>query len=159
VNIDRYNGFESVTYGDKEPLCIDGPGSYEADGLMIEGFGTTKLDEDGYIHTVYSFHFDDMKVAFLGSVTGKENLSPDALEELVDSDIVFISVTDTDAHAFAMLLAPKVIIPMGYTDMKDEALKEFLGEAGISKPEVMDKLTIKRRDIESLKGQIYVLGI
>ena len=159
VNINRYNGFETVTYGDKEPLCIDGAGSYESDGLMIDGFNTTKPDEDGKINTVYSFDFDDMKIAFLGSVVGKDMLPPDALEEITDSDIVFVSITDSDAHSFAVSLAPKIIIPMGYTDIKDEALIEFLKDAGAEKTEIMEKLTIKRRDIETLTGQVFVLGV
>ena len=159
VNIDRYNGFDTVTYGDKEPLRVDGPGDYESDGVMISGFGTAKPDEDGKFHTVYSFAFDDIKVAYLGSIAGKELLSPEALEALADSDMVFVSVTDPDAHAFVTLLAAKAIIPIGYNDMKDEALQEFLKESGATKNEVLEKLTIKRKDIESLKGHVFILKV
>jgi hypothetical protein len=100
-----------------------------------------------------------MKVAFLGSIAGKDMLAPDALEALSDSDIVFVSVADADAHAFATLLATKAIIPIGYTDMKDEALQEFLKESGAAKNEVLEKLTIKRKDIESLKSHVFILKI
>ncbi len=154
-NDDIYNGFDTVTYGDKEPVRVYGPGSYEIDGLMIQAFGVEDGEgKDTKIHTLYSFVFDDMKVAYLGSVGKKESIPPEAMEAITESDIIFISVTHPDAYALAVTLAPKIIIPMGYNNMKDPALSEFLQESGGEKVEKLDKLTIKRKDIETLVAKV-----
>ncbi len=155
LNEDIYNGFDTVTYGDKEPVRVYGPGSYEVDGIMISGFGV-QPDGDDKIHTIYSLVFDDIKIAYLGSVGKKEDISPEAMEAIADSDLVFVSVANEEGHTLAVTLAPKGIIPMGYTDRKDPSLVEFLKESGAEKTEALEKLTIKRKDLEGLVANIFL---
>lgn len=53
---------------------------------------------------------------------------------------------------------PKVVIPMGFTDAKDEHLTTFIKEIGAdAKTEVQEKVTLKKKDIESLTQQLYII--
>ena len=47
-----------------------------------------------------------------------------------------------------------MIIPMDYDD---SSLKLFLKEAGEEKAEVVDKLTLKLKDLEGKEGEVVVL--
>jgi uncharacterized protein (DUF2141 family) len=46
-----------------------------------------------------------------------------------------------------------MIIPMDYDDA---ALKAFLKEIGSEKAEVVDKLTLKRKDLDNKEGEVVV---
>ncbi len=147
------SGFETVTFGDKTPVRVDGPGSYEVEGIGFDGF-MSKPDTEGMYHTLYSFSFDDIRALFLGAVDRKDLFPDDAIDEMGAIDIVYVCVTHPDAYALARSFSPHVIIPMGYESTDDEALQEFLKEAGAQSKEALDKLTIKRRDIESMTGEV-----
>jgi hypothetical protein len=54
------------------------------------------------------------------------------------------------------MLEPKLIIPMEYDK---DTLKAFLKEMGDEKVEEIDKLTLKRKDLEGKEGEIVVLKI
>jgi hypothetical protein len=63
------------------------------------------------------------------------------------------------ADKIANQFEPKVIIPAHFEGLgKSDALKTFLKEAGAEGVKVVDKLTIKRKDIEAMQGQVVVLG-
>lgn len=154
-NDDRYNGFDMTSYGDKEPLQIYGAGSYESDGLMIQGY-ETKPDESGQIHTVYALTFDDIKIAFLGGVGSKAHMPPEALEDMTDSYLVFVDVAGSDGYSLAASLAPRAIVAMGYQSEKESAVVDFMKDAGKDNVEVVEKMTLKRKDLETLNGHVYV---
>ena len=62
-----------------------------------------------------------------------------------------------DAKSSAKLassLEPKLIIPMDYDDA---SLKAFLKEIGEEKADVVDKLTLKRKDLDTKEGEVIVL--
>jgi hypothetical protein len=55
-----------------------------------------------------------------------------------------------------MNLDPKIIIPMHFSSTKDEKVKSFIKEVG-GEAETVDKLTIKKKDLEGKEGVVIVL--
>ena len=152
-----YNGIDTVTYGDKEPFVISGPGEYEKEDIFfIGGLANTHIDGVEYINTIYSFVFDDIKIAFLGNMDSRE-ISADTREKLGDADVVFVSlenISASDAYKLASSFTPSLIIPMEYDN---ETLEKFLKEAG-SDVKSIDKLTIKKKDLIGKDGVPVVLS-
>jgi L-ascorbate metabolism protein UlaG (beta-lactamase superfamily) len=147
-----YNGVDEVSYGDRVPFVVNGPGEYERAGVTIQGFLT------GGFNTVYAVNLEEMTLVHLGALADK-SLSQDAREALGEIDILFVPVggagvlSPSDAHALATGLEPKIIIPMHY----DEAsLKAFLKEEG-GAAEKVEKLTIRKKDAATKDGAIIVI--
>lgn len=154
-----YNGVESVTYGEKEPFVISGPGEYEKGGVTVQGFLTK--GPEGAVNTVYAVNLEDMTLVHLGALAEKE-LSKEAREAIDEVDILFVPIggegalTSADAHALATALEPKIIIPMHWSGMgAPKSLEAFLKEEGSA--EKMEKLTIKKKDAATKDGAIMVL--
>jgi hypothetical protein len=151
-----YNGFDRVTHGDTVPFTISGPGEYEHSGVTVRGKGvTTTLDGKEFQTTVYSFIVEDIAIGFLGPI--EKPLLAEDLEVLANTDILFVSLatlTPAVANKIAVAIEPKIIIPMDYTK---ESLKVFLKEAGEDAVEPLDKLTIRRKEIEAKEGDVVVL--
>ena len=119
----------------------------------------TTLGGKKYINTIYLLSVDNINIAFLGALSDSE-LSKEVREVIDSPDILFIPIGDKDlldAKASAKLassLEPKMIIPMDYDDA---SLKVFLKEIGEEKAEVVDKLTIRRKDLDGKEGEVVVL--
>ena len=160
TNHGDYNGIEQLSHGDRAPFVVSGPGDYEVKEIFIKGIMTeAKLSGKPYINTVYSLSLDGIKIAFLGTLAS-DDISKEVRESISEPDILFIPVAGKDmldAKASAKLastLEPKMIIPMDYDDA---SLKAFLKEMGEEKAEVVDKLTLKRKDLEGKDGEVVVL--
>lgn len=163
TNHPDYNGQEQVTHGEKVPFVIKGAGEYEVAGIFIKGFQTeTKLKvgktEKTFQNTTYCFTLDGMKVTFLGALSQK--LEPQHKEIIDETDILFVPVggdghtlNPYDAEKLAVSLEPKLIIPMDYNE---QTLPLFLKEAGAEKIEPVEKLTIKKKDIEGKLGEVVL---
>ena len=166
------NGVEEVTYGDKKPCAITGPGEYERQGVVIQGFlskskyPTSPKATQGamaeYVNTIYSVELEDMTLVHLGALYDTE-LSKEARESIDDIDVLFVPVggegvlTPAKAHELAVSLEPKVIVPMHWSGIgAPKALDAFLKEAG-NGSEKIDKLTLKKKDLAGLEGSILVL--
>jgi L-ascorbate metabolism protein UlaG (beta-lactamase superfamily) len=156
-----YNGLETVTYGEREPFIVDGPGDFEVKNVFIKGAMTkTLLDKKEYINTVYSFIVDGMTVVFLGGI---QDLSPEAKELITDADILFVPVGELfmapgAAYKLAVSLESSIVIPMDFGNMQSGELKQFLKEGGAEKVTEIDKLTIKKKDLEGKVGEIVLLS-
>lgn len=162
TNHPDYNGAEQVALGNKTPIVLKGPGEYEIAGIFIKGFGTEVELSEGkakkkYQNTSYVFTFDGIRVTFLGAL--HQMLAPEHKEIIDETDVLFIPVggDDTtlnpyDAHKLAVSLEPKLVIPMDYDE---KTLPIFMKEAG-EKTEPVEKLTIKRKDIENKLGEIVL---
>ena len=154
-----FNGIEQVGFGERAPFVITGPGEYEVKGVAVRGFASeSTYGGEKSINTMYSILLEGMNLAFLGAL-GTDQLSKEAIEGLDDIDILFVPIGGSgmldysQAYALAVQLEPKVVIPMHYTE---EQLKRFLKEAGEDvKP--IDKLTVKRKDLEGKEDEIVVL--
>ena len=153
INDADHNGIEEVTFGAKVPFVASGPGEYEIKDIFIKGFGSKGVEDK--INTIYSVLFDGIHLCFLGALQSDD--LKDALEELSDIDILFVpvegSLSIASAYKLANTLEPKIIIPLG----SDAGVKAFLKEAGESAPEKLDKLTIKKKDLEGKEGDIVLL--
>jgi|SRR3989344_565774 len=164
ANHSDFNGVDQVTFGDKKPFVVDGPGEYEIKTIFIRGFAShSSHGGKDLLNTIYVLTLDGMTMCFLGALDTKE-LSPEIIEDLPDIDILFVPIggkgmlTPPDAYKLSVSLESKLIIPMYYaeTDLKD-ALKTFLKEGGET-VSPLDKLTIKKKDLEGKEGDIVVLA-
>src|SRR6185369_4925227 len=162
-NHEDFNGVENASFGEREPFVISGPCEYEVKVVAVRGVGSeTSYGGQKSVNTIYSVSLDGMNLCFLGSL-GTNELPTSAKQELDDIDILFLPIGDKGvldyekAYAIAVQLEPKAIVPMHYGELGDkDALKSFLKEAGEDvKP--IEKLTVKRKDLEGKEGEIIVL--
>ena len=153
-----YNGIEQVSFGDKEPFVIDGAGDYEVKGIFVHGTQTTAtLDKKPYMNTMYSLTMEGISMTFLGALT--EVPKRDDIEGLTSPDILFVPfggelIDPAAAYRFAVSLEPSIMIPMA-SDEKSLAI--FLKEAGVPKVEALDKLVLKRKDLDMKVAEVVVL--
>lgn len=165
VNHADYNGIEQLSHGDREPFVINGPGDYEIKEVFIKGvLSEALISGKKYINTIYLFTLDGINIAFMGALSNGE-LSKDSREALNSPDIIFIPIggkrsssqaETLDAKSAAKLassLEPNVIIPMDYDDA---SLETFIKEFG-DQAETVDKLTLKRKDLEGKEGEVVIL--
>lgn len=161
------NGVEEVTYGDKKPFAITGPGEYERQGIVIQGFlsksnyGLKKGEEEA-VNTIYSVDLEDMTLVHLGALSGTE-LSQEARESIDEIDVLFVPIggegvlSPAKAHELAVSLEPKIIVPMHWSGIGGaKALEAFLKEAG-NGSEKVDKLTLKKKDLIGKDGSILIV--
>jgi len=165
INNPDMNGTENLSYNGKDPFVISGPGEYEVKDIFIKGFAS-KSNYGGKerINTIYSVTLENMNLCFLGALSDI-NLSTEVKEALGDVDILFLPIGDDSvldagkAEKLSVEIEPKIIIPMhfGEVGIKD-ALKKYLKEAGEDAVKPIDKLTIKRKDLEGKMGEVIVLS-
>ncbi|MDQ5955255.1 MAG: hypothetical protein QG621_258 [Patescibacteria group bacterium] len=159
-NHEDFNGADQMTYGEREPFVIMGPGEYEVKGVAVRGFGSESGYDGEHLNTIYSILLEGTNLCFLGAL-GSSTLPPAAKQELDDIDILFVPIggdgvlDKAEAYKLAVALEPKAIIPMHYTP---ESLKAFLKEAGVEGVKPIDKLTTKKKDLADKEGEIIVLA-
>jgi L-ascorbate metabolism protein UlaG (beta-lactamase superfamily) len=159
------NGVDQVTFGEKKPFFIIGPGEYEIKDVFIKGLSSESgYDGEKRINTVYSVSLEGMNICFLGAVNTPT--LPKETDEAIDGvDILFVPIggegvlNPSDAYKMAVGIEPKIIIPIHYGDIGGkDALKSFLKEAGENpKPEA--KLTLKKKDLEGKEAEVIVLDV
>ncbi|MFA5791488.1 MAG: MBL fold metallo-hydrolase [Candidatus Paceibacterota bacterium] len=167
TNHPDYNGVEQLSHGERAPFVISGPGDYEIKEIFIKGvLSEAFVGGKKYINTIYLLAIDNINIAFLGALSNPL-FSKESHEEINSPDILFIPVGGKEstnglgllnAKASAKLassLEPKMIIPMDYDE---GTLKAFLKEIGEEKAEVVDKLTLKRKDLDNKEGEVIVLS-
>ena len=169
------NGVSEVTYGDKVPFVINGPGEYERQGVTIQGFlsksnyGLAKGEESA-LNTIYAVELEDMTLVHLGALSEKD-LPAAAREGIDEVDVLFVPVggdpstgsgqagvlSAAQAHEIAVSLEPKIIIPMHWSGIgSPKSLDAFIKEAG-NGVEKVDKLTLKKKDLAGRDGSILVI--
>ncbi len=162
-----YNGLEQLSHGERVPFAVTGPGDYEVKEIFIKGaMSEAMIAGKKYINTIYTLSVDNINIAFLGALANGE-ISKEALEAIGSPDILFVPVGGKDtgkdsaslldakgAAKLASSLETKLIIPM---DFDDSSLKAFLKETGEEKAEVVEKLTLKLKDLEGKEGEVVVL--
>lgn len=155
-----FNGVANVQHGNKDPFVVDGPGEYEIGSVTARGFGVkTTYDKKERYNTIYQVRLEEMNIIFLGAISEPE-IDSKILSELGDIDILFVPIGGGDvlevpqAAKLAVKLEAKLIIPMHYDDA---ALKAFLKEEGNESVQPVDKLTLKRKDVNEMSGEVAVL--
>jgi len=157
---DDFNGIENVKHGSKDPFLVDGPGEYEIGSVVARGFGVkTTYDKVQRFNTIYQVKLEEMNMVFLGALSDSE-IDPKILGELGDIDILFVPIGGGDvlevpqASKLAVKLEAKLVIPMHYDDI---ALNAFLKEEGNESVKPVEKLTIKRKDVNEMQGDVVVI--
>jgi len=161
------NGVDEVTYGEKVPFAITGPGEYEKDGVTVQGFLTKSeyglgKGEKEAINTVYAVKLEGMTLVHLGALS-EATLPSEAKEGIDEIDVLFIPVGGDgvlDAAAAAKLstmLEPRIIIPMHWSGIgTPKSLEAYLKEEG-GATDTVDKLTLKKKDALDKDGDILVI--
>lgn len=155
------SGSESATMKGKTPFVITGPGEYEVQGVFAKGFPST-TEYGGKIgnNTVYSITLEDMNLVFLGAISDS-NISSEVREGLGSPDILFIPVggngtlDPNEAYRLSLKFEARIIIPMLYDK---ETLKAFRSEEGETGEKALDKLTVKKKDVDAREGDIVTLA-
>jgi L-ascorbate metabolism protein UlaG (beta-lactamase superfamily) len=155
-----FNGAEQVAHGNKQPFVVHGPGEYEIGDITARGYGVkTTYDGVERYNTIYQVTLEGMNMVFLGAL-GEPDIDPKILGELGDIDILFIPIGGGDvlevpqASKLAVKLEAKCVIPMHYNKT---ALAEFLKEESFAGAKPQDKLTLKKKDVNEMSGQVVVL--
>jgi L-ascorbate metabolism protein UlaG (beta-lactamase superfamily) len=158
VNHPDMNGTEQTSRGEKESFVIAGPGEYEVKGVNIKGLpSTSTYDGKERINTIYTVGLEGMSICFAGALSDSK-LPPESKEGIDGVDILFVPVNTmgaAEAYKFAVSLEPAIIIPMNYDT---SSLKAFLKEGGAEGVKPLDKLTVKKKDLEGKEGEIVVLA-
>mgnify|MGYP000508892700 CR=1 FL=1 len=156
-----FDGVDNLSYGDKNPFIISGPGEYEVKEIFIKGFPIeTTYGGETKINTVYSVLFENINVCFLGALPSSSAVTADIKEKLGDIGILFVPIcggdmcSEAEAYKVGVSLEANIIIPMDYSSSK--SLETFLKEGGDG-AEKSDKLTIKKKDLLDKQGDIVVL--
>ena len=158
INHPDMNGIDQVSRGERVPVIINGPGEYEVNNVFIKGFQSEGID--GMINTIYLVTLEGISLCFLGALSSKK--LPAKIKEAIDVvDVLFTPIggdeviTPSDANQIATELGANIIIPMHY-DKK--TLDQFLKETGSEKIKEIDKLSIKKKDVEGKEGEVVVLS-
>lgn len=163
TNHPDFNGIDSVSHGDKAPFAVIGPGEYEIQGIFIKGIaGESQYGREKRINTSYIVTLEGMNICFLGALS--KDLTNEAKESLGEIDILFVPIggdgvlTFGEAYKLAVSIEPKIIVPIHYGNIGDkDALKNFLKEGGSESVKPIEKLTLKKKDLEGKEGDIVVL--
>ncbi len=105
-----------------------------------------------------------MNLGFLGALSD-HNLSPEAKEALDGIDVLFVPIGAGEvldpaiAHKLSVQFGAKLVIPSHYDIGDKNSLKTFLKEAGEESSKPVDKLTLKKKDLEGKDGEVVVLEI
>lgn len=162
------SGGEEYTYGTKTPHVLKGPGEYEVSGIFIKGYPAyTNYGEIDHEQgtTYYTFEFDGIKIAFLGAIgkDGEKEGKNKFISIEGDVDILILPISGDgrlsakQAAEYVNNIEPKIVIPMGFTDMKDPNLQAFIKEVGDTAPEAQEKLTIKKKEVDGYAQKLYIL--
>jgi L-ascorbate metabolism protein UlaG (beta-lactamase superfamily) len=169
LNHPDMNGVDQLSFGDREPFVISGPGEYEIKGVFIKGYpsesayGSKKGEKQ--INAIYSVSLEGMNLCFLGALRSGSPVPAEIQEPLEGIDILFAPIggdgvlSASEAYKLAVKLEPKIVIPMHYGMNGDKnSLKTFLKESGEENVKPIDKLTLKRKDLEGKEGEIIILA-
>jgi len=162
LNHPNFNGADQASHGTKEPYVVRGPGEYEVGSVTARGFGVkTTYDGEEKYNNIYQVKLEDINMVFLG-VLGDTEIDPKILGSFGDIDILFVPIGGGDvldvpqATKLAVKLEAKLIIPMHYDK---NSLAAFLKEIGVTDPVVVDKLTIKKKEVSEMEGEVRVLKV
>ena len=112
---------------------------------------------------------DKIKICHLGDF-GQEKLSDSQLEAIGEVDILMIpvggkyTINASEAAKIAKQIEPRLIIPMHYkiSGLTVDGLadaKDFLKEMGVEEKIIVDKLTLKEKDLSSKEMEVVLFKI
>lgn len=157
---DKENTF---SYGGKSPFFTYGPGEYEIGGVYVRGIasGPNGNPLQGQANTIYTILLEGITLCHLGN----SELAKDSnliKEKIGTIDILFLYLTERGngpekTYTKATFLEPKTIIPLFTYSSSKKVLSPFLKEAGLSSAKPSDKLTLRKKDLETAIDEVTVL--
>jgi L-ascorbate metabolism protein UlaG (beta-lactamase superfamily) len=165
LNHTDMNGADTIGIGDRQPVVIAGPGEYEVKGVFVKGFaGVSHYGGEERINTIYMIALEGMNICYLGALDSAE-LPADLREAAENVDVLIVPVggdgvlSPADAAKVAVAIEPAIVIPMHYGDIGSAgALKQFLKEQGEENVAALEKLTVKKKDLEGKEGEVVILS-
>ncbi len=130
-----------------EYFLINMPGEYDVKEIFIQGIQAKNS-------TIYIIEAEEMRICHLGRFHEIE-LTPEQLEMVGDVDILMVPIGGNAEMAGKIMsqIEPKITIPMHF-----EKPDAFLKILGIDKPEKVEKLSIKKKDLpQDEEAKIIVL--
>lgn len=155
-----------------DPLVLTWPGEFEKKGVHITGFPTFHDGVEGQTrgeNVMYKFEDGDISLLHCGDLG--HLLSDDMVERVGNIDILMIPVGDIftigpkDAVKVIKAIEPSIVIPMhfGRPDLRADVFAElqplatFLKEFGQEGIEPLEKLTLKKDQINTERTEVVVL--
>lgn len=166
---EKNNPLYNVTSGfSGEPFLANDPGEYDVKNVTITGIPLIQdQKDDGKPRYVSStlIEADDIRILNLNHIR-TFGMKEDDLNDLGEIDILIIPVggnsvlTPKEASKIVHEIEPKIVIPSHYAidglKLPYEKLEVFLKELG-GQSETMDKLLVKRKDLNPEKMQTIIL--
>ncbi len=138
-----------------DPFVLKTPGEIEINNIFIKGIESSHTgDGDNLIkNTIFVIDSEEIRLVHLGDYSEKK-IKDSLLERLGSVDILLLPISDKkggklieEAGSIIKQVEPKIVIPMHYDPKKEkDILDKFIKEVG-GKPEELDKLNIKRNNI------------
>lgn len=146
--------FSAISGISGNPFMIDTPGEYDIKGVTVTGIPLKQ--EEGFI-TVYLIESEEIKILNLTHIKDW-NMKEDEIESLGEIDILILPVggntvlSASQASKIVNEIEPKIVIPSHYLTsgliFDLDKLDKFIKEMG-GKKEVMDKLLVKKKDLQN----------
>lgn len=143
---------------------ISGAGEYEIKGIEVRGWPLLKESSEKFFKTSYKIVAEEMTLGFLGHLS--EELSPEANQNLKEADLLFIPaggkpfLNQEAAAKLVKQLNPKIVVASFF---KTPGLKrassdwKALAKEMDQKPETLEHLTVKRKEVREQKGTKLVV--
>ena len=175
VTISHDHGDHNYSEGIKgEPLVLTWPGEFEKNEVRVTGFGTFHDAKDGAErggNVMYKFEDNEISVLHCGDLG--HLLNDEITEQIGAVDILmvpvggFFTITAEEAVKVVNQIEPSMVIPMHYNhpglnqekfaNLQD--LNVFLKEIGAEEVQPVDKITVKKDQLDPENTQVVVLSM
>lgn len=150
-------------------LTIDSPGEYEVGGTTILGLPSFRDKQKGEklgVNNIFIIEIDGINIVHLGHLG--HALDERTIEQISAADILLVPVGGGDtigakeAVELASEIEPKIVIPMRYQipglKLKLQSVEVFKKEMGSSKPEVLDRLALRPKELPATETKLIILN-
>ncbi len=138
---------------DGSPETVNHAGEYEISGIKVIGFAMESESDAKVVRTAYLVVADGINLCFLDGMS--KELEDAFIEKLGEVDVLFISADKKTVQpgklgALVKEIEPHIVVAVN--EAASESLTEGLGK----KPEMADRLVLKRKDLESDGGTKFL---
>jgi len=168
-NHDDHNNIKTIsgTSNDGEkPFIVNSPGEYEIKGISIVGCPSSHGEKIKETNVIYLIEMDKIRICHLGDLN-QDKLEDGQLEKIGGVDILMIPVGGKNtigakrASRIVNQVEPSIVIPIHYKlpglKMDLNEVKGFLKEMGLNGIPVVDKLTLKKKDLIGKEMEVVVM--
>lgn len=160
--------FNNVASLKNDPKIFDMPGEYAINGVSAIGTQALADHDNGSQRgntTIFTVQSEGLTLCHLGALG--TDLNAEQFDHIGDIDVLFVPIGDNIgitakmAEKVCRSIQPRIIIPMHY---KIKGIKEvlndkkdFCAEIGSCPKESLQKLTLKKKDIEEKTMEVTLL--